>query len=74
MDVGIRIGIATGDKAEPVARLAKIAMLRNGAGERPGVLSNLLAAVAAAWALGVAPALIRAGIKPYDPTAPLRND
>ena len=68
------IVLATGDKAEAVARLNKIAMLRNGAGERPGVLSNLLAAVAAAWALGVAPALIRAGVKPYDPNAPLRND
>ena len=68
------IVLATGERADPVARLNKIAMLRNGAGERPGVLSNLLAAVAAAWALGVAPALIRAGVKPYDPNAPLRND
>ena len=38
--------------------------------ERPGVLSNLLAAVAGAWALGVAPEIIRAG--PYD-LLPLRG-
>ena len=66
--------LAVGDKAEPVARLAKIAMLAKGGIDQPGVLSNLLAAVAGAWALGVAPAMIRAGVKPYDPTAPLRND
>ncbi|MGL4407905.1 cyanophycin synthetase [Zoogloea sp.] len=68
------IMLAVGDKAEPVARLAKIAMLAKGGIDQPGVLSNLLAAVAGAWALGVAPAMIRAGVKPYDPTAPLRND
>ena len=49
-------------------------MLANGADAEPGVLSNLLAAVAGAWALGISPAMIRAGIKPYDPAAPLRAD
>ncbi len=68
------IVLATGDKEEEVARLAKIAMLAKGAADKPGVLSNLLAAVAAAWALDVAPEMIRAGVKPYDPIAPLRAD
>jgi cyanophycin synthetase len=68
------IVLATGEQENPVARLAKIKLLANGAGEAPGVLSNLLAAVAGAWALGVSPAMIRAGVKPYDPKAPLRND
>jgi len=68
------IVLATGDKEEEVARLAKIAMLAKGAADQPGVLSNLLAAVAAAWALDVAPEMIRAGVKPYDPIAPLRAD
>ncbi len=68
------IVLATGAEEVPVARLARIAMLANGAGEKPGVLSNLLGAVAGAWALGVAPDIIRAGVKPYDPTAPLRAD
>jgi len=49
-------------------------MLAKGAADQPGVLSNLLAAVAAAWALDVAPEMIRAGVKPYDPIAPLRAD
>ena len=68
------IVLATGDKEEQIAPLAKIAMLAKGAGEQPGVLSNLLGAVAGAWALGVAPDLIRAGVKPYNPSAPLRAD
>jgi cyanophycin synthetase len=68
------IVLATGAEEVPVARLARIAMLANGAGDKPGVLSNLLGAVAGAWALGVAPDIIRAGVKPYDPTAPLRAD
>jgi cyanophycin synthetase len=68
------IVLATGADEVPAARLARIAMLANGAGEQPGVLSNLLASVAAAWALGVAPEIIRAGVKPYDPAAPLRAD
>ncbi|WP_079433830.1 cyanophycin synthetase [Zoogloea sp. LCSB751] len=67
------IVLATGEQEDPVARLAKIKLLADG-GDAPGVLSNLLAAVAAAWALGVSPAMIRAGVKPYDPKAPLRND
>ena len=66
--------LATGDNEEQVARLARIAMLADGAAEQPGVLSNLLGAVAGAWALGVAPDLIRAGVKPYNPSAPLRAD
>ena len=68
------IVLATGDNEEQLARLARIAMLADGAAEQPGVLSNLLGAVAGAWALGVAPDLIRAGIKPYNPSAPLRAD
>jgi len=68
------IVLATGDNEEQVARLARIAMLADGAAEQPGVLSNLLGAVAGAWALGVAPDLIRAGVKPYNPSAPLRAD
>ena len=68
------IVLATGDNEEQLARLARIAMLADGAAEQPGVLSNLLGAVAGAWALGVAPDLIRAGVKPYNPSAPLRAD
>ena len=33
-----------------------------------------LAAIAGAWALNVSPALIRAGVLPYNPKAPLRGD
>ena len=68
------IVLATGGTEEQDARLARIAMLAGDAAEQPGVLSNLLGAVAGAWALGVAPDLIRAGVKPYNPSAPLRAD
>ena len=68
------IVLARGAEEDPVARLDRIAMLAGGAAAQPGVLSNLLGAIAGAWALGISPAMIRAGVTPYDPTAPLRND
>ena len=68
------IVLARGAEEDPVARLDRIAMLAGGAAAQPGVLSNLLGAVAGAWALGISPAMIRAGVTPYDPKAPLRND
>lgn len=66
--------LARGAEEDPVARLDRIAMLAGGAAAQPGVLSNLLGAIAGAWALGISPAMIRAGVTPYDPKAPLRND
>ena len=66
--------LATGDAEERLLPLERIAMLAGEAGARPGVLSNLLAAVAGAWALGISTAIIRAGVTPYDPEAPLRAD
>lgn len=66
--------LATGENEEILAATNEVVMLANGADAEPGVLSNLLAAVAGAWALGISPAMIRAGIKPYDPAAPLRAD
>lgn len=66
--------LATGESEEVLATTSEVVMLANGADAAPGVLSNLLAAVAGAWALGISPAMIRAGIKPYDPAAPLRAD
>jgi len=66
--------LATGESEEVLAATNEVVMLANGADAEPGVLSNLLAAVAGAWALGISPAMIRAGIKPYDPAAPLRAD
>jgi cyanophycin synthetase len=68
------IVLARGAEEDPMARLDRIAMLAGGAAAQPGVLSNLLGAVAGAWALGISPAMIRAGVTPYDPKAPLRND
>ncbi|WP_374501928.1 cyanophycin synthetase [Zoogloea sp.] len=68
------IVLARGAKEDPVVRLDRIAMLAGGAAAQPGVLSNLLGAIAGAWALGISPAMIRAGVTPYDPKAPLRND
>jgi cyanophycin synthetase len=68
------IVLASGAKEDPVVRLDRIAMLAGGAAAQPGVLSNLLGAIAGAWALGISPAMIRAGVTPYDPKAPLRND
>ena len=44
------------------------------AARQAGVLSNLLGAIAGAWALDISPAIIKAGVTPYDPAAPLRND
>ncbi len=66
--------LARGAEEDPVVRLDRIAMLAGGAAAQPGVLSNLLGAIAGAWALGISPAMIRAGVTPYDPKAPLRND
>lgn len=69
-----QLTLATGEVEELLAPLAEINMLGNGAGAQPGVLSNLLGGIAGAWALGISPAMIRAGVKPYDPSAPLRAD
>ncbi|MCK6394257.1 cyanophycin synthetase [Zoogloea sp.] len=66
--------LARGAEEDPVIQLDRIAMLAGNAAAQPGVLSNLLGAVAGAWALGISPAMIRAGVTPYDPAAPLRND
>ena len=76
MVVPTRAGQVTigADEGPAKARLDRIAMLAGGAAAQPGVLSNLLGAVAGAWALGISPAMIRAGVTPYDPKAPLRND
>jgi len=68
------IVLARGAEEDPVVRVDRIAMLAGDAAAQPGVLSNLLGAVAGAWALGISPAMIRAGVTPYDPAAPLRND
>jgi cyanophycin synthetase len=67
------IVLATGAAEELLAPLSRINMLADGQAEQPGVLSNLLAAIAGAWAL-ISPALIRAGVLPYNPKAPLRGD
>ncbi len=66
--------LARGAEEDPVIQLDRIAMLAGNTAAQPGVLSNLLGAVAGAWALGISPAMIRAGVTPYDPAAPLRND
>lgn len=66
--------LASGAGEDPVVQLDRIAMLAGDAAAQPGVLSNLLGAIAGAWALGISPAMIRAGVTPYDPKAPLRND
>ena len=68
------IVLATGESEELLAPLSRINMLADGQAEQPGVLSNLLAAIAGAWALNISPALIRAGVLPYNPKAPLRGD
>ena len=68
------IVLATGEAEEVLAPLARIHMLADGEAARPGVLPNLLAAIAGAWALDISPALIRAGVLPYNPKAPLRGD
>ena len=68
------IVLATGAAEELLAPLSRINMLADGQAEQPGVLSNLLAAIAGAWALNISPALIRAGVLPYNPKAPLRGD
>ncbi|MDD3327889.1 MAG: cyanophycin synthetase [Zoogloea sp.] len=73
VDNGV-ILLATGEAHEELAPLSRINMLAGGEAEQPGVLSNLLAAIAGAWALGISPALIRAGVLPYNPKAPLRAD
>ena len=49
-------------------------MLADGQAEQPGVLSNLLAAIAGAWALNIPPPPIPAGVLPSNPKAPLRGD
>jgi len=59
---GGRVVLATGDRSQPVADVARIE-LGDGAAQGPGRLDDLLAAIACAWAVGVSPDLIRTGIE-----------
>jgi cyanophycin synthetase len=56
--------LATGSSQVAVARLAAIALLKD-AVEESAELEHIMAAVAAAWALGIAPDLIRSGVKSF---------
>ncbi len=58
-----KIQLITGSSELPLAKLTDIP-LTNGGHEIPEV-ENILAAVGAAWALGIAPALIRTGIENF---------
>ncbi len=57
--------LATGSAQVPVARLAAIKMLE-GVTPEDQKLEHILAAVAAGWALGILPELMRAGIKNFN--------
>lgn len=57
--------LATGSSEQPLARLAELPMTGNGA--PPPVIDNLLAAVAAAWALHLSPDMLRTGVATYQP-------
>ncbi len=57
--------LATGSAQVPVARLAAIKMLE-GVAPEDQKLEHILAAVAAGWALGILPELMRAGIKNFN--------
>jgi len=59
---GGRVVLATGDRSQPVADVARIE-LGDSAAQGPGRLDDLLAAIASAWALGISPDLIRTGIE-----------
>jgi cyanophycin synthetase len=55
--------LRTGDTETPLPKLASIQAASGGAGSF--LADNILAAAAAAWALGIAPDLIQAGIKTH---------
>jgi len=55
------ICLVTGSTAEPPLSLSLVPL--TGAGQAPAPVADLLPAVAAAWALGLAPDLIRAGLE-----------
>jgi cyanophycin synthetase len=57
--------LATGSAQVPVARLAAIKMLEGVAPEDQKI-EHILAAVAAGWALGILPELMRAGVKNFN--------
>ena len=67
---GARIVLATGEEEKALIEMRCMPQLASVAPER--MRDNVLAAAAAAWALGMAPDLIRAGIKTFvpGPTAP----
>lgn len=56
--------LATGSSQVAVARLAAIALLQDAA-EASSELEHIMAAVAAAWALGISADLIRSGVKSF---------
>jgi cyanophycin synthetase len=56
--------LATGSSQVAVARLAAIALLQ-GVAEQSPELEHIMAAVAAGWALGISPDLIRSGVKSF---------
>ncbi len=59
-----RIVLASGARSQAVADVAHLPVLeRTGATEGTTRLDDLLAAIAAAWALGIAPELIRTGVE-----------
>jgi cyanophycin synthetase len=60
--------LATGSSQVAVARLAAIALLK-GATEQSLELEHIMAAVGAAWALGISPDLIRSGVKSFQKTS-----
>ena len=57
-----QVVLATGAKERVLGSLAQLSLA---GGQQPEVPA-LLAAIAAAWALGIAPDLIAAGIKTFD--------
>lgn len=63
-----KFNLATGENAVAVANLAKIP-LTDGVSQDEQIAS-ILAAIAAAWALGIAPNVIRTGIKTFEAAAP----
>lgn len=62
-----RIVLAMGSVEMPLAELTSLPMM--GAGTPAYQEDNVLAAVAAAWALGLSPDLLRAGVETFDPAA-----
>lgn len=62
-----RLVLAMGSVEMPMAELDSLPMMRPGSPAYQ--LENMLAAVAAAWALGLSPDLLRAGVETFDPNA-----